>query len=156
MLPVALARALAFTALAAWGTLHWMLMLEPAEPGRGWLTVLVGLIAVGAMLAAGRLDGRRRALVAVAAIVPLAALMLLAGARRRRVAASDPLELLADGIGRGLYDLPGVRVPYRGLDEWVRTVLPLGASALVLLAALLAFWPRSRGRLGFPALALLG
>ena len=46
-------------------------------------------------------------------------------------------------------------MPYRGLDEWVRTVLPLGASALVLLAALLAFWPRSRGRLGFPALALL-
>ena len=48
-----------------------------------------------------------------------------------------------------------MRVPYRGLDEWVRTVLPLGASALVLLAALLAFWPRSKGRLGFPAPALL-
>ncbi len=34
-------------------------------------------------------------------------------------------------------------------------MLPLGGSALVLLAALLAFWPRSKGRLGFPALALL-
>ena len=33
VLPVALARALAFTALAAWGALHWMSMLEPAEPG---------------------------------------------------------------------------------------------------------------------------
>ena len=42
MLPVALARALAFTALAAWGALHWMSMLEPAEPGRGWLVVPSG------------------------------------------------------------------------------------------------------------------
>ena len=155
LLPVALARAVAFTALAAWGALHWMSMLEPAEPGRGWLTVLVGLIAVGTMLAAGRLEGRRRTVVAVASIVPLAALMLLAGRVADELLLPTRWEVLAEGIGRGLYDLPGVRVPYRGLDEWVRTVLPLGASALVLLAALLAFWPRSRGRLGFPALALL-
>ena len=79
ILPVALARALAFTALAAWGTLHWMSMLEPAEPGRGWLIVLVGLLAICTMLAAGRLEGRRRVVAAVASIVPLAALMLLAG-----------------------------------------------------------------------------
>ena len=37
--PVAVARAIAFVALAAWGALHWMSMLEPAEPGRGWLVV---------------------------------------------------------------------------------------------------------------------
>ena len=61
---------------------------------------------------------------------------------------------LAGGISRGISDLPGVRVPYRGLDEWVRTVIPLGGSALVLLAALLAFWPRRAG-LGFPGPALL-
>ena len=45
---------LAFTALAAWGALHWMSMLEPAEPGRGWMIVLVGLLAVAR-------DARRRA-----------------------------------------------------------------------------------------------
>ena len=91
VLPVALARALAFTALAAWGALHWMSMLEPAEPGRGWLIVLVGLIAVGAMLGAGRLEGRRRTLVAVASIVPLAALMLLAGRVADELLLPDPL-----------------------------------------------------------------
>ena len=155
LLPVALARALAFTALAAWGALHWMSMLEPAEPGRGWLVVLVGLLAVAAMLGAGRLEGRRRVLVAVASLIPLAALMLLAGRVADELLLPTRWEPLAEGIGRGIYDLPGVRVPYRGLDGWVRTVLALGGSALVLLAAVLAFWPRSKGRLGFPAAALL-
>ena len=34
ILPVWLARGIAFTALTAWGALHWMAMLEPAEPAR--------------------------------------------------------------------------------------------------------------------------
>jgi MYXO-CTERM domain-containing protein len=58
------------------------------------------------------------------------------------------------GREKGISDLPGVRVPYRGLDDWVRTVIPLGGSALVLLAALAAFWPRRAG-FGFPGVALL-
>ena len=107
------------------------------------------------MLAAGRLEGRRRTLAAVAAIVPLTALMLLAGRVPDELLLPGGWDPLAGGISRGISDLPGVRVPYRGLDDWVRTVLPLGASALVLVAALLAFWPRRKGRLGFPALALL-
>jgi transglutaminase-like putative cysteine protease len=154
VLPIALARTLAFTALAAWGALHWMSLLEPAEPERGWTVVAVGLLAVGAMLAAGRLEGRRRTLAAVAAIVPLTALMLMAGRVADELLWPDGWSQLAGGISRGISDLPGVRVPYRGLDEWVRTVLPLGASALVVIAALLAFWPRRR-KLGFPGAALL-
>ena len=55
LLPRAVARLIGFTLLAAWGALHWMMMLEPSEPGRAWLVVAVGLVAAGAMLAAGRL-----------------------------------------------------------------------------------------------------
>ena len=154
VMPLAVARGIAFAALVAWGALHWMSMLEPAEPGRGWLVVGVGLAALGAMLAAGRLDGRRRALAALAALVPLAALMLLAGRVADELVLPGGWSELAGGIGRGISDLPGVRVPYRGLDEWVRTVIPLGGGALVLLAALLAFWPRRAG-LGRPGAALL-
>ena len=55
--PSPLARALAFTALAAWGALHWMSMLEPSEPRRAWLAVAVGLLAIAALLGAGRLSG---------------------------------------------------------------------------------------------------
>ena len=47
---VALARTLAFTALAAWGALHWMAMLEPREPRRAWLALAVGLLAIAALL----------------------------------------------------------------------------------------------------------
>ena len=154
VLPVAPARALAFVALSAWGALHWMSLLEPAEPGRGWAVVGVGVLAIAAMVAAGRLEGRTRTLAAVGAIVPLAALMLLAGRVPDELVLPGGWSELVGGVSRGISDLAGVRVPYRGLDDWVRTVLPLGASALVLLAALLAFWPR-RVKLGFPIVALL-
>ena len=36
VLPSPSRASIAFTALAAWGALHWMPMLEPAEPKRGW------------------------------------------------------------------------------------------------------------------------
>src|SRR5699024_1244400 len=139
LLPVAVARAIAFAALAGWGALHWMSMLEPAEPGRGWTVLFVGLLAIAAMLGAGRLEGRARTLVAVAAIGPLTAWMLMAGRVADELVLPGGWSELGAGISRGISDLPGVRVPYRGLDDWVRTVIPLGGSAIVLAAALLAF-----------------
>src|SRR5690349_5725748 len=154
LLPVAIARAVAFVALAGWGALHWMSMLEPSEPGRGWTVLFVGILAVAAMLGAGRLEGRKRTIAAIVAIVPLTALMLMAGRVADELLLPSGWSELAGGISRGISDLPGVRVPYRGLDDWVRTVIPLGGSAIVLIAALLAFWPR-RAKLGFPGPALL-
>ena len=129
-------------------------MLEPPEPRRAWLALAVGLVAIAAMLGAGRLAGRRRQLAAAAALMPLTALMLMAGRVPDELVLPGGWSELAGGISRGISDLPGVRVPYRGLDDWVRTVIPLGGAALVLLAAVLAFWPR-RNRLGFPGAALL-
>jgi MYXO-CTERM domain-containing protein len=154
LLPVAVARAIAFVALAGWGVLHWMSMLEPAEPDRGWVVLGVGLLAIAAMLGAGRLEGRRRGYTALAATVPLVALMLMAGRVADELLPPSGWDELVGGISRGISDLPGVRVPYRGLDDWVRTVIPLGGSALVLFAALAAFWPRRTG-FGFPGVALL-
>jgi transglutaminase-like putative cysteine protease len=153
-LPVA--RGLGFLGLSAWGALHWMSMLEPSEPGRGWAVVGVGLLAALALLAAGRLEGRWRALAAAGALVPLAALAAVAGGVPGNLLTPDRWGELSAGIGRGITDLPGVRVPYEGLDTWVRIDIPLGGSALVLAAAALAFWPRRNG-LGHPiaALALL-
>ena len=80
--------------------------------------------------------------------------MLLAGRVADELVLPTGWSELAGGISRAIEDLPGIRVPYRGLDEWVRTAIPLGGSALVVLAAVLAFWPR-RTKLGFPGLALL-
>ena len=86
-------------------------MLEPAEPGRGWTVLFVGILAVAAMLGAGRLEGRRRTIAAVVAIVPLAALMLMAGRVADELVLPGGWSELAGGISRGISDLPGVRVP---------------------------------------------
>jgi protein-glutamine gamma-glutamyltransferase len=154
LLPLAAARGIGFLALTAFATLHWMVLVYPGQPGRAWLLVGLGALAMLVMLAAGRAPGPARPLAAVAAVVPLAALGLLAGGVADELLRPDRWGELSAGISRGIADLPGVRVPYRGLDHWVRTVIPLGASALVLTSALLAFWPR-RGRTGHPVAALL-
>ena len=78
---------------------------------------------------------------------------LAAGVGRRAAQARRAGTSSSAGIARGVDSLPGARVPYRGLDEWLRSVIPLGGTALAVLAAALAFWPRRGGRTGFPVLA---
>ena len=57
---------------------------------------------------------------------------------------------------RGIESLPGIRVPYRGVDEWTRVAIGVGGTVLPALAAVLAFWPRgSRTGFAIPALILL-
>ena len=52
----------------------------------------------------------------------------------------------ANGIGEGLSTLPGILVPYNGINEWARIVIVLGAAVLLLDAAmLLAFAPPALG-----------
>jgi transglutaminase-like putative cysteine protease len=152
-LPAPIGRGLAFLALALFGGLHWMALLEPGEPGRAFTSLLVAGAAGGALLAAGRLDGARRQLAAVGIAVVALSLAMLAGGVPAELLRPTRWGELAGGIARGVEALPGVRVPYRGVDEWTRTVIPLGGSVLMSAAALLAFWPRT-GRFGRPGAAL--
>ena len=152
-LPVATARGLAFLALAGFGALHWMVLLDPAAPERALYALGAGgLITVG-LLGAARLEHRARRAAAAAATLAGLALALLGGGVADEFLRPDQWGALASGIARGIESLPGVRVPYRGVDEWTRTVIPLGGTVLVAVAAALAFWPR-RGRTGFPGVAL--
>ena len=58
------------------------------------------------------------------------------------------IAVTADAIDQGLSALPHVLVPYNGINEWVRTVIMLGAGVLLLDAALMvAFAPRPLGEL---------
>ena len=148
-LPVPTARGLAFVALAAFGALHWMVLLDPAAPNRALYALGAGLVAMLGMLGAARLHGRARAAAAAGVAVVVAALALLGGGVADELLRPDRWGDLSAGISRGIESLPGVRVPYRGVDEWTRTVIPLGGTVLVAVAGLLAFWPR-RGRTGFP------
>ena len=153
-LPVATARGLAFAGLAGFGALHWMVLLDPAAPDRALYALGAGAVAAIGLLAAGRIaDFRLRQAAAVAVSFVALALALLGGGVADELLRPDRWGALASGIDRGIAALPGVRVPYRGLDEWIRTVIPIGGTVLVTAAAIAAFWPR-RGRTGFPILAL--
>ena len=152
-LPVPLARGLAFLALAGFGALHWMVLLDPPAPERALYALGAASLAIIGLLYAGRLDDRARPAAAIATSLVALALALLGGGIADELLRPDRWGALASGISRGVESLPGVRVPYRGVDEWTRTVIPLGGTVLVTAAAIAAFWPR-RGRIGFPGLAL--
>ena len=83
-----------------------MSLLEPPEPSRAWLAVVVGVLAVAAMLGAGQLAGRRRTLAALVALVPLTALMLMAGRASDEFVLPGGWSELAGGISRGISTCP--------------------------------------------------
>ena len=154
-LPVPTARGLAFVGLAGFGALHWMVLLDPAAPepravrARRRRRSRSSACSPSARIREYRV---RQAAAAGVALVALA-LALLGGGVADELLRPDRWGALASGINRGIAALPGVRVPYRGLDEWIRIVIPLGGTVLVTAAAILAFWPR-RNRIGFPGPAL--
>jgi transglutaminase-like putative cysteine protease len=153
-LPVATARGLAFLALAAFGVLHWMVLLEPAEPNRAFYAIGCGILVMGGMLAAARLEPRAAQATAAGVLIGVLALAILGGGVADELLRPDRWGELSSGVSRGIEALPGVRVPYRGVEPWTRTVIPLGGTVLVTLAAALAFWPRRNGKTGFPGIAL--
>ena len=134
-----LIRLTAFAALGLYGVLRWAALLNPA-PGDRLLGLLVLAVAVAGL--GGALATRShasRAVIAAAAtvgtIVALLAAMALSGvpvAWIRHVR----ITVTADGIGAGLSGLPRAVVPYSGINDWVRTVIVLGAGVLLLDAAL--------------------
>ncbi|HUA49768.1 MAG TPA: transglutaminase-like domain-containing protein [Solirubrobacteraceae bacterium] len=150
-----LVRLVAFAALGLYGVLRWGTLMSPAPTWRllGLLAVTVALTGlVPALLErerevaarAGRSDfvtmvGAPLALLAILLAFPLSGVPL-AWIVHLRVAVT------ANGIGQGLSALPGILVPYSGINEWARTAMVLGAAVLLLDAGmLLAFAPPTLG-----------
>jgi protein-glutamine gamma-glutamyltransferase len=148
-------RLVAFGALGLYGVLRWGTLMEPAPTWR-----LLGLLGVALVLAAvapallerersvaamrGKAEGLTTigpwlALIAVLAAFPIAGVPLDWMTHLR-------VSVTANGIGEGLSTLPGILVPYNGINEWARVVIVLGAAVLLLDAAmLLAFAPPALG-----------
>jgi protein-glutamine gamma-glutamyltransferase len=141
----------AFAALGMFGALHWGALIEPSRGGAMLLMLLFALLGAGALLAvpSGAPDWQRRAIGVAVAIALLVLALLCAGAPARTVWVKGWGELV-DGMVDGIGTTPGITVPYRGLDEWVRTAILSGGTALLALAALLAFLPRRDGALRSP------
>ncbi len=148
-------RLTAFGALGLYGVLRWGTLMRPVPTWRllGLLAVAVALAGLAPALverersvAAAR--GRAETLTAVGG--PLALIAILAAFPISGVPLDWTIHLrvgvTADGIGQGLSALPGILVPYAGINDWVRTVILLGAAVLLLDAALLlAFAPPALG-----------
>ncbi len=154
LLPLLFARGATFVALALFGALHWMAMLDPTAADRAWAALGAGMLGIAGLIGAARLRGARRALATAVTCAVVTGLAFLAAGVPDELLRPDRWDALAAGIERGISALPGVRVPYRGIDEWTRIVIPLGGTVLVAFAAFVAFWPR-RGATGFPFAALI-
>jgi transglutaminase-like putative cysteine protease len=148
-------RLTAVAALGLYGVLRWGTLMKPAPTWRllGLLVLALGLAGLGPVLlereravaaAAGRgepvsLLGAPLALLAVLLALPIAGIPV-SWIIHLRVAVT------ADGISQGLSALPGILVPYSGVNEWARVVMLLGAAVLLLDAGmLLAFAPAALG-----------
>jgi transglutaminase-like putative cysteine protease len=143
LMPALLARGLGFVALAAFAGQAWARMVRPEAGGR-----LLGAVVVAAAVAAGLVALRgtgagpaRRAALLALSVASLAAALLLAGVPLRLLDV-DEWGVLLGGLAGGTEAVPGLTIPYRGVDEWSRVVVVLGGTGLVLGAALAAFWPR--------------
>ncbi|MEA2272941.1 MAG: protein-glutamine gamma-glutamyltransferase [Solirubrobacteraceae bacterium] len=147
-------RLAAFALLTGYASVRWAHLVAPSADGRALAATLVAL-AVGIALASTR-EVRGRTRVGLLAALSLAGIffaLLASGLSLRLLLPAGWGELTA-GIGQGLGALANTAIPYAGVDQWVRLVIVAGGALLALLAALVAFWPRS-ARLGWPVAALI-
>jgi transglutaminase-like putative cysteine protease len=154
LVPIWVARLVGFAALASLGALQWQRMVEGLSSARALLWVAAAVLSGAAVMACDRVSPRWRgaATVAVAFLAVLLALVVSG-------IALDDLrprnwDDLVDGLVGGAQSLGTVRLPYDGPDVWPGLALQVGGSLLLTVAALVACWPRTRGR-GYPFLALM-
>jgi transglutaminase-like putative cysteine protease len=138
-------RLASFCALALFAAMHWAALVTPGAAGELFAMLLVALVAGLAWPAALTRRGAWRKLGAAAALLLGAlALILLAAHVPARTLRPDHWDILVAGIGDGLSSLPALRVPYRGFDPWIRSVLLGGGGLLLLAGACLALAPHPR------------
>ena len=139
-----LMRLVAVGALGLYGILRWATMLSPAPTWRllGLLGLCLALAAAGALRPV-----LGRGVVAIAAILSVLAMFALSGVPLAWVVHLR-IAVTASWIEGGVSALPGVNVPYSGINDWVRVVVLLGAGLLLLdTGFMLAFVPGGLGDL---------
>ncbi len=138
MTAAAVIRLTAFAALCLFASLQWIRQVEPADTTAAVLWTVIATAVAALMLAA-----RRRPLAIIPILFAALVLVLLACGLSADHLRPREWDALMSGIGQGLEALPDLRVPYRGVDEWVRLVVLAGGGVLALSAAMLVFAARS-------------
>jgi transglutaminase-like putative cysteine protease len=153
LLPPWLARLTGFAALAALGALEWQRMVGGLSSGRALLWLLAALAVAVVLVLAGRASGRRRRLLAFGAVGGGAIAAFAVSGIDLALVRPGHWDDLATGLVDGAQALGTVKLPYEAAEPWPGVVLELLGAGLLVLAALLAFWPRADDR-GYPFLSL--
>jgi transglutaminase-like putative cysteine protease len=136
----------AFAALSVFGALFWAVLLRPAPYGRMLLCVGLALVLLVALERAARLPLRARAVVYGVIVLAFAVAALLAAGVPVRLLGPRNWGDLAGGIGQGIDAMPGISVPYKGVDPWVRIDILADGGLLLGFAAGLMVRSRRRER----------
>lgn len=151
-------RLVACLALALFGAQAWGEMVRPdANASVSFAAVLGAALAVVVLLAVVPLRrGRRGLALAGVGFGAVLVALLTAGVDVGQLG-PRAWDDLVGGLGGGIAALPGLSVPYRGVDEWNRIAMLLGGTLLAVAGPLLATWPGRDGRIagpGVPAVIL--
>ena len=145
LVPQWAARLIGFAALGVIGALEWQRLVGGLSDGRALLWVIAAVGAALGILAAGRAPlGWPRAGALAGAV--------LFGLVGGYLASRTPLHYLRprnwddfwSGIATGTQALGTVKLPYVGVDPWPAYALQLLGAELLVLAALMTFWPRAQ------------
>ncbi len=145
-------RVMTFAALGIYGALRWGTLTNPSPGLRLTAMVLLAVAVAGVGAGASAIAERawyggwhrvawmfrgwgRRAIALLLTLLSVCVVLALAGIPvswliHVRVAT------IANGVGQGLSSLPGVLLPYLGINPWIRIVMNCGAGLLLLGAAL--------------------
>ncbi|HEY6759856.1 MAG TPA: transglutaminase-like domain-containing protein [Baekduia sp.] len=138
-------RLVAFAALALFAAINWAGIVRPGAGGDLLGLFVVGV--VGGIVVAAELDGlsgwRRAAAVAGSVLVALLLILAVSGVPGYFLR-PDHWDELSVNVANAIGTLPALRMPYRGTDPWVRSVLVAGGGLLLLVGACLALAPRPR------------
>jgi transglutaminase-like putative cysteine protease len=154
LVPVWAARLVGFAALASLGALQWQRMVDGLGSGRALLWVAAATLSAAAIIACDRVAARWRGPATVGVATLAFVLALAVSGIDLSLLRPRGWDDLAEGLASGAESLGTVRLPYSGPDPWPRLTLEVAGSLLLTAAALVACWPRSRGR-GYPFLALM-
>ena len=140
--PAPVVRLVAFGALALFAALRWATLEAPGGYGRMALGAALALAVAPLFARSGRL-----ALAAQVAglLVALVVVLPIAGVPTRLLAPAHWGDLTS-GISQGLQTLPGIGIPYKGVDPWVRVVMLAGGVLLLVVAGALAMRALRRDR----------
>ena len=143
-----LRRLVAYTALAAFASHHWFLLVEDSAAWRWIACVAIGAAGAGALLL---LRSRKPPVAAIGTVAAL--VIMLAGGL---LAVGVPLSSLVPGgwgdleaqLAGGLEGVSQIDTPYDGADPWTQIGILAAVPLAVSLAMLAAFWPAGEGHAG--------